>query len=107
MPENCNPKDCPVSARVDAMQKEFDRYRDNSTKTHKEMFDRIGTLEQGASKLETKLDSMDEKLDKLIAWREEQDNKPNKLLDKLKENSIWLVLAALLGAVLMRFGINV
>lgn len=34
MPETCNPKECPVSARVDRMEKEFDRYRDSSSKTH-------------------------------------------------------------------------
>lgn len=28
MHENCNPNDCPVSARVDAMKEKFDRYRD-------------------------------------------------------------------------------
>ena len=26
MPETCNPKDCPVSARVEAMKEEFDRF---------------------------------------------------------------------------------
>jgi len=48
---------------------------------------------------------MDTKLDKLVSWREEQDNKPNKLLDKLKESSIWLVLAAVIGVVLGRLGL--
>ena len=35
MHDNCN--DCPVNARVDSLAKEFDRYRDGSGKTHKEM----------------------------------------------------------------------
>ena len=34
-----------------------------------------------------------------------QQDKPNKLLDKLKENSFWLVLAAVLGMVLARWGL--
>ena len=36
---------------------------------------------------------------------ETEKDKPNKLLDKLKENSIWLALAAVLGMVLARWGL--
>lgn len=103
MNDNCN--DCPVSTRVDSLEKEFDRYRDGSSKTHREMFDRINALEQDKTALATRLEGMDAKLDKLVAWREEQDNKPNKLLDKLKENSIWMVMAAVLGMLLARWGL--
>ena len=46
MPENCSPKDCPVSARVDALKEEFNTYRSNSSRTHKEMFDRLNELER-------------------------------------------------------------
>ncbi len=86
MPE-CNPKDCPVSARVDALKDEFDRYRDSSSKTHQAMFNRIGALEQDKTALATRLEGMDAKL------------------DKLKESSIWMVLAAVIGVVLGRLGL--
>ncbi|NBI08574.1 hypothetical protein D1641_00875 [Colidextribacter sp. OB.20] len=94
-----------VNARVDSLEKEFDRYRDGSTKTHKEMFERLNALEQDKTALATRLEGMDAKLDKLVSWREVQDDKPNKLLDKLKESSIWLVLAAVIGVVLGRIGL--
>lgn len=84
MPDKCTPNECPVAFQVDALGKEFDRYRDNSTTTHKEIFDRLNVLEQSKSEISAKLKGIDEKLDKLIAWREFQDDKPNKLLDKLK-----------------------
>ena len=48
---------------------------------------------------------MDEKLDKVVEYQEAQQAKPERLLDKLKENSFWLVLAAVLGAVLARVGL--
>lgn len=107
MTEKCseNPKDCPTAARVGALEQEFNRYRDNSTKTHKEMFDRIRSLEDDRAGAKEKLDGIDEKLDKLINWREEQVGKPSKLMDKLKENTIWMVLAAILGVVLGRLGL--
>ena len=66
---------------------------------------RLSALEQARASMETILESMDAKLDKLVGWREEQDDKPNKLLDKLKESSIWLVLAAVLGAAVGRLGL--
>lgn len=103
MSENC--ADCPVNARVDSLEKEFDRYRDGSSKTHKEMFERLNSLEQAKTSLETKLDSIDAQLKKLVDYMETEKDKPNKLLDKLKENSIWLALAAVLGMVLARWGL--
>lgn len=42
MPENCNANDRPVAVRVDALEKEFDRYRKNFSDTHRQMFARIG-----------------------------------------------------------------
>lgn len=103
MSDNCS--DCPVNARVDSLEKEFDRFRDGSGKTHKEMFERLSALEQARASMETMLEGMDGKLDKLVAWREIQDDKPNKLLDKLKESSIWLILAAVIGVVMGRLGL--
>ena len=106
MHENCNPDNCPVNARVDRMEKEFDRYRDNSSKTHQEMFQRLNTLEQSKTATETKLDAMDTKLDKLISWREEQDNKPNRLIDHLKQNAINYIMLAMLGLLMLKMGIG-
>lgn len=105
MSDNCNPSDCPVGARVDSLEKEFDRYRNNSSKTHQAMFDRLGALEQDKTALATRLEGMDAKLDKLISWREDQDDKPNKFLDSLKNNAVWMMLAAVLGMVLARLGL--
>lgn len=105
MPDNCTPNDCPVNVRVDRIEKEFDRYRDSSGKTHQEMFQRLNALEQSNTATQTKLDAIDGKLDKLIAWREEQDDKPNKFLDNLKNNAVWMVLAAVIGLVLGRIGL--
>lgn len=87
MQENCNPSDCPVSARVDALKDEFDRYRGSSSETHRQMFGRIGALEQGGAALWAKLDSIEEKLDELNAAVKALADKPAKrwegLVDKL------------------------
>lgn len=106
MSESCNPKDCPVSARVDTLEKEFDRYRENSSATHKEMFQRLNSLEKDNSATQTKLDAMDGKLDKLVEWRESQDNKPNKLIDHLKENAVNYIMLAMIGLILLKMGLG-
>lgn len=62
MHDNCNPDNCPVNARVDQIEKEFDRYRDTSSKTHLQIFKRVGTLEQEKAATGEHLSSIDEKL---------------------------------------------
>lgn len=94
MNDNCNPNDCPVSARVDTLEKEFDRYRGNSTDTHRQMFERIGALEQSGATLKTKLDGMDEKLDGIAEKVDVLMNKPAKRWESL----VGYVLSALAGA---------
>lgn len=106
MYDNCSANDCPVNARVDRIEKEMDRYRDGSSKTHKEIFDRLNALEQDKTALATRLEGMDGKLDKLVKWREDQDDKPNKFLDKLKENAVNYIMLAMLGLMLLKMGIG-
>lgn len=98
-------ENCPVSARVESLEKEFDRYRANSSDTHREMFHRLNDLEQSHTAMDTKLDGMDKKLDKLVTWRDEQDSKPNRLIDHLKENAINYIMLALLALLLFEMGI--
>ena len=103
MPENC--EKCQVAARVDALEKEFDRYREGSTDTHRQMFDRIGALEQGSTKLETKLDSIDEKLDELSVTVKALADRPAKRWEGLVEKALWAVAAAVIAFLLAKIGL--
>lgn len=94
MTENCNPNDCPVSARVDSLEKEFDRYRGTSSETHKQMFERIGALETSGAAVNAKLDSIDEKLDDLTVTVKALADKPAKRWESL----IGYALSAIVGA---------
>lgn len=97
MTEHCNPNDCPVSARVDALEKEFDRYRGSSSDTHRQMFDRIGALEQSGAALKATLDGMDEKLDGIVEKVDVLMDKPAKRWDAI----VGYALSALVGAFLL------
>lgn len=105
MNERCNANECPVTARVDTLEKEFDRYRGNSTDTHKQMFDRISALEQSGAALRTKLDGMDEKLDAITEKVDTLAEKPAKRWEGLVEKAIWAVCAALIAFLLGRVGL--
>ena len=96
MQENCNPSDCPVSARMDALKDEFDRYRGSSSDTHRQMFGRIGALEQSGAAVTAKLDSIEEKLDELNTTVKALADKPAKRWDGLVDK---LVYAAALAVV--------
>lgn len=62
MHDNCNPDNCPVNARVEVLKNEFDRYRDSSSKTHLQIFERVGALEQEKAATGERLSGIDEKL---------------------------------------------
>ncbi len=90
-----------LESRVE--QLEIGRKRDEEfRKTYYQ--DRDARIDRDA-RLDGKINGMDEKLDKLVKRQEDEDAKPNRLLDKLKENAIWMVLAAVLGLLLAKLGL--
>lgn len=105
MTDRCNANDCPVSARVDTLEKEFDRYRGNSTDTHRQMFERISALEQSGATLKTKLDGMDEKLDGISEKVNTLADKPGKRWEGLVEKAAWAVCAAVIAFLLAKIGL--
>ena len=105
MPEACNPKDCPVSIRVDALKEEFNAHRANSSKTHKELFQRLGELERAEAAQEKHFETVNEKLDKLLDWQENQMEKPARRWESIVEKAIWAVCAAVIAFLLGRVGL--
>ena len=97
MNENCSPQDCPVSARVDALEREFNRYRGNSSDTHRQMFERIGALERSGATLRAKLDSIEEKLDELTLTVKALADKPAKRWDGLVDKLIYAAALAVVA----------
>lgn len=106
MSENC--ENCPVSVRVDSLEREFDRYRDSSSKTHSQMFERIGALESLNAVQENKLTNMDDKLDdiqtnqkSILGSMEELKSKPAKRWETLISGVISSVGTAFLMWIMM------
>lgn len=93
-------QNCPVSARVDALKDEFDRYRENSTATHDKMFNRIGALEQNRAAIAEKLDGMDEKLDGITEKVGALTDKPAKRWETVIAAAISAVVAGVVAYLL-------
>lgn len=105
MHESCGLKDCPVSARMDALEREFDRYRVGSSETHRQIFDRVGALEQSGAAVKATLDGMDEKLDGITAKVNALADRPAKRWDGLVDKLIWAVAGAVMAFLLARIGL--
>lgn len=105
MPDNCNPDNCPVGARVEGLEKEFNRYRDEANGIHQKLDERIGALEQSGAAVREKLDSIDEKLDGLTESVKALTDKPGKRWDGLVDKAVWAVCAAVIAFLLGRMGL--
>ena len=100
MPETCNLNDCPVSVRVDALKEEFNTFRASAFSTHREMFQRLGQLEKAEAAQEKHFETVNEKLDKLIEWQENQLDKPARRWEGIVEKAIWAGCAAVIAFLL-------
>lgn len=104
MPEKCpDPGNCPVAVKVEALENRFDEYRKQSHDTHVDIYDRLNSLERSESRIDQKLESIEEKLDKDIArHEEEQDSKAKRWsgrVDKLIDSAIGILVGFILAYV--------
>lgn len=111
MSETCvnNPdRECRSATRLALLEKRVDDLEAGQSREEQFRKDYYQDREERSlrqQRLEGKIAEMDGKLDKVVEYQEAQQAKPSKLLDKLKENAIWLVLSAVLGMVLARWGL--
>ena len=101
MHENCNPNDCPVLPRVEALEEA----NKNHSKTHEGMFDRLRALETLSAVQENKLDTILKKLDELTDKVDALESKPAKRWDGLVEKAVWAVCAAVIAFLLAKVGL--
>lgn len=99
MNDNC--VDCPLAPRVEALE---EANRQHSA-THREMFDRLRTLETLSAVQENKLDTILKKLDEITAKVDALESRPAKRWEGLVEKSIWAVCAAVIAFLLGRVGL--
>lgn len=101
MPENCK-EPC---ADLHRLEKELDKFQGQNSDTHKEIFKRLNDLEKAEAAQEKHFETVNEKLDRLIEWQENQRDKPGKRWEGLVEKAIWAVCAAVIAFLLGRVGL--
>ena len=101
MPENCNPRDCPLTSRVEALERENERHTD----THKEIFARLNKVEQTNAVQNAQYKTILDKLDALTAKVEAMEAKPGKRWDKLAETALVVIATAVIAFLLGRVGL--
>lgn len=101
-------QECKAAAKIARLEERVNRLEDDHKKESdfRQTYyaDREARVKHDAQ-LQAKVDGMDSKLDKLIDWKDGEQAKPDKLLDKLKENGLWAVCAAVITYCLAQVGL--
>lgn len=101
MPEKC----AEPCADLIRLEKELDKFQGQNSDTHREIFKRLNELEKAEAAQEKHFETVNEKLDKLIEWQENQRDKPGKRWESIVEKAIWAVCAAVIAFLLAQVGL--
>lgn len=101
MPDSCTDRPCPLLPRLTALEK----FQEQHNATHRNMYDRIRELEKSDAVQAESFKAINDKLDKLLAWQEEQRSRPGKRWEALVEKALWAVVAAVIAFLLGRVGL--
>lgn len=113
MPEQCavNPdRDCPNATKIALLEQRVETIEGKQTKEEgfrKDYYEERERRMIWESETKTKLDSIDTKLNTVMAYQTEQQKKPGSLLDTLKTNAINYIMIAMLGLLLLKLGLSV
>lgn len=93
------------AARLDERIKALENWQQDSKKFHNSFYGWQREQIAREAKLDEQLSNMNRNIQKLLDKQEEDDAKPGKLMDTLKNNAIWAILAAVIGFFLGNLGL--
>ena len=94
-----------AAARLEGRIKALEDWQRDSKKFHNSFYDWQREQIAREAKLDEQLSNMNRNIQKLLDKQEEDDAKPGKLMDTLKNNAIWAILAAIIGFFLGNLGL--
>ena len=94
-----------AAARLEGRIKALEDWQQDSKKFHNSFYDWQREQIAREAKLDEQLSNMNRNIQKLLDKQEEDDAKPGKLVDMLKNNAIWAILAAAIGFFLGNLGL--
>lgn len=102
MSENCTNSGCIGLKRLEEEVRDF---RTQNSETHRQIFDRVRSLEQSDAVQRSEFKTINQKLDQVIVWQEQQKNRPRHLQERLIEGILLAVACAFVGYLLAQTGI--
>lgn len=111
MPEKCvkSPEqDClcfPKMAVLEHRVEDLESWRLDSKKFHNDFYDWQREQIAKWATLDAKIVSISENIEKLVTWKSMEQEKPGRLVDKIKENVIWAVIGAFSAFILAKIGL--
>ena len=94
-----------AAARLEGRIKALEDWQQDSKKFHNSFYDWQREQIAREAKLDEQLSNMNRNIQKLLDKQEEDNAKPGKLMDTLKNNAIWAILAAVIGFFLGNLGL--
>ena len=94
-----------AAARLEGRIKALEEWREDTKDFHAKFYDWQRQQIAREAKLDEQLSNMNRNIQKLLDKQEEDNAKPGKLMDMLKSNAIWAILAAVIGFVLAKIGL--
>lgn len=103
MNEKCtdNPRDCPLAARVEALE----RANEQHSNTHREIFNRLNSVERDNAVQDAHYRAIDAKLDELTIMVKDLSGKAGKRWESMVDKALWAVCAAVIAFLLGRVGL--
>lgn len=105
---NAPDQECKAASKIARLEERVNRLEDDHQKEadfrRTYYADREARVKHDAE-LQAKVNSMDSKLDTLVTWKTSEQEKPDKLLDKIKENALWAICAAIIAYCLAQVGL--
>lgn len=84
---------------------ELERWKADSKKFHNDFYDWQRQQIARDAKLDEKLENMSGDISELLTYQKSQQEKPGKLFDTLKANSLWAVIGAFILFALAKIGL--
>lgn len=99
---------CPLKepfAKIEMRVQKLEDWQRGSKEFHENFYNWQRTQIDRDARLDVKLEAMDKNIQTLVKRKEEEDSKPRKFMDSVKENIIFLVIGAVAAYILARIGL--
>ena len=101
MPENCNPSDCPMRPRIEALEADSKHNKD----AHKDFYGRLERSHTSVALIEERMGQIKADTEEIKDAVRELKDKPAKRWEGIVEKALWAVCAAVIAFLLAKIGL--